>query len=152
MKNKIKNIIITLSFVLFMIAMIGGNPIRSEAKVKDGTYNFSSCMVTKFQVKNNRLTLKVSKDDTSGITKTNDENYKKYKLTVKVSKNCKYRWEEFQRMTGESNSGKSNYRKVKKSIAEDRAFYKQSGNYNNVGLSRIVVKNNQVVKLVHLYA
>lgn len=68
---------------------------------------------------------------------------------VKVSKNCKYRWEEFYRMTGESDGGKSNYRGVKKSIAEDRSVYKQSGYSSNVGLSRIIIKDNQVVKVVY---
>lgn len=87
----------------------------------------ASCMTTKFQFKNSKLTLKVSKEDNMGITRKNDENSKKYKLTMKVSKNCKYRWEEFYRMTRESDSGKSNYRDVKKSIMGDRDFYKETG-------------------------
>lgn len=151
MKTKIKNIIMTLSFVLLIIAMVGENPIRSEAKVKDGTYYFSPCMVTKFQVKNNKLTLKVSKDDDTGITKKNNESYKKYKLTANVSKNCKYRWEMFHRMTGESEVANSSYKEIKESIAWDRSTYKQSGNYNTVGSSSIVVKDGQVVKIVYLY-
>ena len=152
MKTKIKNIIMTLSFVLFIIAMVGENPIKCEAKVKNGTYYFSSCMVTKFQVKNNKLTLKVSKDDDYGITKKNNESYKKYKLTVNVSKNCKYKSEWFHRMTGESEVANSSYKEVKKSIEGDRSAYKQSGSYSNVGSSSIVVKNGQVVKIVYLYA
>lgn len=87
----------------------------------------ASCMTTKFQFKNSKLALKVSKEDNMGITRKNDENSKKYKLTMKVSKNCKYRWEEFYRMTRESDSGKSNYRDVKKSIMGDRDFYKETG-------------------------
>lgn len=178
MENKIKNIIMTLSFVLFMIAMVGGNPIRSEAKVKDGTYYFQPCMATKFQVKNNRLILKVSKaSNNSGIIKKYDKDYKGYKLKVKASKNCKYILRNYDIFTGKSNSRNVKYADVKKLIVHDRSIYKKNENYTNVildsiricqtifripgnidyllenhlthghSLSRIVVKNNQVIKI-----
>lgn len=69
MKSRIKNIFMILSFALLIITMTIEKPIRSEAATQDGTYYFSTSMTTKFQVKNNKLTLKVSKNDDSGITK-----------------------------------------------------------------------------------
>lgn len=149
MRRKIKNVIMLLSFLLLVVTIVERQTIQIEAGTKDGTYYFSSCYATKFQVKNNKLTLKVSKSDDSGITKKNDDNYKKYKLTLKVSKNCKYILEEYYRMTGESSRRRGSYSDVQESVAFDRAYYKSYGVCNTVGLSRIVVKNNRVVKMVH---
>lgn len=180
MKNKIKKIIMTVSFVLLIIVMTGETPVKTEAKVKDGTYCFPSWMVTKFQVKNNRLTLKVSKAGDSGITRKNDKDYKKYKFTVKASKNCKYILKKYDRLTGESNSKSVDCSDFEKLIARERFFYNM-GDYVNVildsiricqmicpipgniddlladplmrehSLSRMVVKNNQAVKIVYSY-
>lgn len=69
MKNKLKNFTMTLLLAVLVFASIFGNSVRAEAKVKDGIYNFTPCQVTKFQVKDGMLTLKVDKADTSGITK-----------------------------------------------------------------------------------
>lgn len=151
MKNKLKEIIMTLSLVLLVFAMAGGKSIKAEAKtVKDGAYYFSSTSTTKFQIKNNKLTLKVAKDGT-GITKVGDESFKKYKLTLKVSKNCKYRQKYYGRSTGESSVENMDYSGIKKAIAWDRQSYKETGGlYNNYGLSEIVVKNNRVTKIVYL--
>lgn len=152
MKNNFKNMILALSFALLVIAMAGGNFVSAQAAAKDGTYYFSSCMTTKFKVKNNKLTLKVSIADTSGITKKNDENYKKYKLSLKVSKDCKYSSAWFNRLDGKTTKANSSYSEVKESIDYDRSNYKNTGNCNNVAYSSIVVKNNQVVKIEYLYS
>lgn len=152
MGNKIKKYFMMLSLAILVVATVGGKAAKVEAKVKDGTYCFSSFMATKFQVKNSKLILKVSKSDSEGITKKNDKKYKKYEFSAKVSKSCKYRWEYFERGTGKSDGGSTTYNDVKKSIKEDRASYIKNGYCSNVGLSRIVVKNNKVVKIVYFFA
>lgn len=127
MRNKNKKTIMMLLFVLLVIVVAGEKPIKTEAKTTDGTYYFLPCMTTKFHVKNNRLTLKVSKDGDSGITKKNDKDYKKYKLTVKESKNCKYILKKYDMFTGKSNRKSVDYSDFKKLIASDRSFYKKRG-------------------------
>lgn len=102
MNTKIKNFLIVVSVVLLAASM----PARAAAKVQDGKYYFSPCVVTKFQIKDRILVLKIDKADSTGINKNNNKNYKKYKLKVKVSKNCKYRFMDYHRMTGESSTGK----------------------------------------------
>lgn len=141
-----------LSFVLLVIVAVGKNPIQAEAGTQDGTYYFSPVMTTKFQIKNNKLSLKVSESDPSGITKKGDEKYKKYSLKLKVSKNCKYCMEDFNRGTGKRDVQQSNYNDVKDSIKWERDAYVKDGFSENAGLSRIVVKNNKVVKIVYFFA
>lgn len=113
----------------------------------------------------------------SGIIKKYDKDYKGYKLKVRVSKNCKYILKNYDILTGKSNSRNVKYADVKKSIANDRSIYKKNKDYANVildsiricqvichipgnidyllenhltrghSLSRIVVKNNQIIKI-----
>lgn len=151
MSKKIVNLFTNISIILLIIVIIAGNTARTEAKIQDGKYNFSPCMVTKFQVKDSILVLKTDKNNTSGITKGNNKNYKKYKLKIKVAKNCKYRFMEYNRGTGESYSGKTDYQEVKKAINEDKNFYKKYGYASNVADSYIKIKNNKVVKIVYVH-
>lgn len=151
MKTKIRNLFTIVSIVLLVVIMSLKSPVVAEAKMQDGTYYFSSNVVTKFQIKDGVLVLKIDKDDTSGINKTNNANYKKYKLKVKVSKKCKYRSMEYVRGTGKSYSGKSSYKKIKNAIDGDRSFYKETGYGNNVADYCIEVKNNKVVKITYTH-
>lgn len=61
MKNRIKIFALTLLTALLVFTSVSFNPIRVEAGLKDGTYNFSPCSAAKFQIKNNTLTLKMEK-------------------------------------------------------------------------------------------
>lgn len=150
MNTKIKNFLIAVSIVLLAAAMPANNTARAEAKVQDGKYCFSPCMVTKFQIKDRVLVLKIDKTDTTGISKNNN-NYKKYKLKVKVSKNCKYRFMDYNRMTGDSLTGKMDYKEMKNAIKGDRDFYKESGYASNFANSCIDVKNNKVIKIMYVH-
>ena len=150
MNTKIRNFFTAISIVLLAAIVIVQNPARAEAKVQDGKYYFSPCTVTKFQIKNGTLVLKVDKDRMGGITKDNDKNQKTYKLKVKVAKNCKYRFMEYNRGTGESSSGKTNYKKIKEAISVNRSFYKETGSASNVADSCIEVKGNKVVKITYV--
>lgn len=150
MKNKFKSLFVMIAFVLLVVVMAGGTTVKAASAVADGSYYFSSCMVTKFQVKNNKLTLKISKKDDTGI-ENGDGSYKKYKLEVKVAKDCKYLWEDFVRGTGESSSGKTTYAEMKKAIKGDRDFYVQTSSFSNVGMSRVEVKNGKAVKIVYFH-
>jgi len=151
MNTKIKNFLIAVSIVLLTVAMPASNTARAEAKVQDGKYYFSPCMVTKFQIKDGVLVLKIDKADATGISKNNNKNYKKYKLKVKVSKNCKYRFMDYNRMTGDSLTGKMDYKEMKNAIKGDRDFYKESGYASNFADSCIDVKNNKVVKITYVH-
>ena len=112
---------------------------------------FSPCTVTKFQIKDGTLVLKMDKGDTGGITKENNKNQKIYKLKMKIAKNCKYRSMEYIRGTGESFSGKASYGEIKEAISVDRSFYKETGYANNVADSCIEVKGNKVVKIKYIH-
>lgn len=148
MKSKIKNFTMLLPVLLLMVVLIAGNTIRVDAKAQDGTYNFNSCAITKFQIRNNKLTLKVDKSD--GIT-IGDK--KLYKLNVKVSKNCKYVYEGYSRRDLGSNPEKRNltYSELKESIKFDRDWYEENGYANNLASSYLKVKNGKVAKIVYCF-
>ena len=78
MKNRIKIFALTVLTVLLVFASVSFNPIRAEAGLKDGNYYFSSCAVTKFQIKNNAMTLRTEKKAGSEITRNGDNDYKSY--------------------------------------------------------------------------
>lgn len=150
MKNKLKNFTMTLLFAVLVFASVFGSSVRTEAKSTDGVYNFTPCRVTKFQIKDGTLTLKVDKADIEGITKNNDTEYKSYKLKVKVAKNCKYITEYYQRGKGtlvEKNT--IDYKEIKDIINRERTDYNQYGYSNNVVYSYLKVKNNKVVKIAY---
>lgn len=150
MKNRIK--IFTLALLTFMLisALASENPVRAEAGLKDGTYDFSSCAVTKFQIRNNTLTLKTEKKHGSEITSNKNSEYKSYKLKARVSKNCKYILEYYGRGVGELDSRrKTDYREIKDIIDSDRSCYRETGAANNVVSSYIKVKNGMVAKIVY---
>lgn len=150
MKNRIK--IFTLALLTFMLisASVFGNPARAEARIKDGDYSFSSCAVTKFQIRNNTLTLKTEKKPGSEITRNKNSEYKSYKLKARVSKNCKYILEYYVRGVGELDSRrKTDYMEIKDIIDFDRSWYVETGAANNVLKSYIKMKNGRVVKIVY---
>lgn len=147
MKNIRGKVIILFSIFLATFVIIAVNPVYADAKVKNGTYYFSSCMTTTFKVKGGKMTLKVT--GTEGITKKGSSSFKKKKMTVKVAKNCKYYNSYFMRGTGESGKSKSTYSQVKKNISFDRSWYKENGYYNNAGLSSFVVKKGKIVKIIY---
>lgn len=150
MKNIFKAFTMTLLLALLVSASVSANPARAEAKVKDGIYGFTPSQVTKFQIKDGTMTLKVDKADLYGITKNNDQEYKSYKLKAKVSKNCKYVTETYVRGIGELDSRKiTDYNEIKGIIDMERNFYKESGYVQNVVTSYLKVKNNKVVKIVY---
>lgn len=152
MKNRIKIKIFTLALLTFMLisALASENPVRAEAGLKDGTYDFSSCAVTKFQIRNNTLTLKTEKKHGSEITSNKNSEYKSYKLKARVSKNCKYILEYYVRGVGELDSRrKTDYREIKDIIDFDRSCYRETGAANNVVSSYIKVKNGMVAKIVY---
>ena len=150
MKKIFKAFTMTLLLVLLVSASVSANPARAEAKVSDGIYGFTPSHVTKFQIKDGTMTLKVDKADLYGITKKNDQEYKSYKLKAKVSKNCKYVTETYVRGIGELDSRKiTDYNEIKSIIDMERNFYKESGYVQNVVTSYLKVKNNKVVKIVY---
>lgn len=154
MKRNMKNFLTALVFVCVAITALGGKPTRAEAKVKDGTYSFSSCMVTKFLIKNRTLTLKVAKGgDSEGITKEGDSGFKKYSMKLKVAKNCKYREEYVEKDNGRVtfDGKKSSYKGVKRAIMSDRDFYKDYGYVNNIAGVSMVVKKGKVVKIEYTF-
>ena len=57
----------------------------------------------------------------------------------------------YNRGTGESYSGKTNYQEVKKAINGDRNFYKEYGYASNFADSYIEIKNNKVVKILFVH-
>lgn len=149
MKNRIKIFALTVLTVLLVFASVSFNPIRAEAGLKDGNYYFSSCAVTKFQIKNNAMILRTEKKAGSEITRNGDNDYKSYKIKTGVSKNCKYILKYFDRRTGKADSDKSNYSEIKDIIDFDRSWYIETGSANNVVESYIKVKNGRVVKIVY---
>lgn len=148
MKREIKKFAMLLPILLLMVILTSGNAIRVDAKVQDGKYYFSSCATKKFQIKDNKLTLKVNKSKGNEIT-IGDK--KLYKLNVKVSKNCKYGYEGYSRRDMGSNPEKrgSTYSEVKELIKFDSDWYKESGYANNFTNSYIKIKNGKVVKIVY---
>ena len=137
--------------VLLVLCM--GTKTEVKAVAKDGRYSFSSCVVTKFQVKNHTLILKLSKADTGGhgITAP-DGTDNKYTLKLKIAKNCKY-YEQFssRREMAPGSVKKSSYKKIKQYISGDRKTYKESGFANNLAESVITVKNNKAVEIRYCY-
>lgn len=78
-------------------------------------------------MKNNKLTISTDKyiEDEVGIFKKGNVYNKKYKVTFKVAKNCKWVETSLNRYNGEKSSNKSSYTGVKKKIQFDRSSYKK---------------------------
>lgn len=142
MKLRLKHTIITLMMIIAAFTIINAGSINASAKVKNGTYLFSSCNTKTFKVKKNKLTIKMT-GKYGEITKKGNTTFSKKKMTVKVAKNCKYYTKYFSRTTGKQSISKSTYKKVKNYIDGD------TSKTNNVGLSEFRVKNGKVVKIIY---
>ena len=149
MKSVKSNLFLLLSICIAAFAVIVFNPLYADAKVKDGTYYFSSCRVSSFKVKGGKMTLKVAGSE--GITKKGSSSFNKKKMTVKVNKNCKYYISGYERLTGKKSRYRATYKEVKKSISFDSSWYKKNKFYNNRAYSYFVVKNGKIVKIIYFW-
>lgn len=148
-----KKLFMSLALVVCVLVSVLGYSNSAQAKSKKTKYLFSSCEVTKFSLKNNKLTIVTDKKARTkcGIYKSGDEKHKKYKVIYKVAKNCKWVESSFSRYDGTSSNSKSTYGKIKGYIQADRQFYKASGDIGNVGLCSFIVQNKKIVKVVYFY-
>lgn len=149
-----KRILIRMILTLCMLASVLGYSNSIQAKAKKTTYYFASYEVTQFKLKKNKLTIETDKNivDKTGIFKKGNEQSKKYKMTFKVAKNCKWVEAEFNRYNGSNSSSKSTYKKVRERIQFDRSWYKESGYSTNVGLCSFVVKNKKIIRVEYFYS
>lgn len=152
MRN-VKKLFMGWALVVCILASVLGYSNSAQAKSKKTTYYFSSCEVTKFNLKNNKLTIATDKrsKNKTGIYIEGNEKNKKYKVTYKVAKNCKWVEATFSRYNGKSSSSKSTYKNVKKCIKFDRNWYKENGSPNNFGLCSFVVKNKKIIKVRYFF-
>ena len=152
MRN-VKKLFVCLAMLLCVLAPVLGYSNSVQAKSKETTYYFSSCEVSKFNLKNNKLTIVIDKKmkNRNGIYKKGHKKNKKYKVTYKVAKNCKWVEESFCRGNGKSERKKSTYKKVKKSIQFDHSFSKEWGEISNRGLCSFIVKNKKIIKVKYFY-
>ncbi len=150
MRN-VRKLLMGLALVVCVIASVLGYSNSAQAKSKKTTYFFSSNDITKFQLKNNKLTIVSDKksEHKIGIYRKENENKKKYKVTYKVAKNCK--WVGVYYHGGKFYSSKSSYKNVKKNIKYDHNWYKETGNMKNRGLCSFVVKNNKIVRVEYFF-
>ena len=83
MKKMIRQLLFAFAFIITAFIMVNVSFVDAKAKVKDGTYYFSSAYTSKFKVKNNKLTIKM-KGKYGKITKKGNSSFSKKKITVKI--------------------------------------------------------------------
>ena len=119
---------------------------KKKKTVVDGRYFFCPADCTKFVVKNKKLYVEVGGDH---IQEGIDGEKTRKKMTVKVSKKCKYYKDTFDLKTGEKSSKKLSYKKVAKLITKERANHLRTGTYSTVGKSYFVVRDGKIVKMAY---
>lgn len=98
--------------------------------------------ITKFKVSGNKLVLKAVKEWNDGIT-INGKSLKKQKLSLKLSKSCKWS----QSTPGSTDYKYLSYKTMRRFLLIERKEFKKYGEYDSGSGLFISVKNGKVIRV-----
>ena len=145
MKTVKKSLMTVVSLCLCAIIVCVGLTETVEAKSQNVVYQTYGDCISKFSVKDGRLTVK-----TTWPFKKNGNATEKKNLSYPLAENCK--WEKYSIGVKLNYEGKTSYKKLKKEVKEQYAIGQQYGSYDSPTRIEIVIKNKKVVKVKAIYS
>lgn len=137
MKKRLFSLLIVLTIIF---AALNVNEVQAASKSKNKVYCIHPADIVQFKKAKGKLTIKVSKDGRIALGKMGEKGaIKKKKITLKLSKKCKWRYG--------YTSTPPTYKKA--SYSKIRSEVKAARGYLDAGfVIQVVVKNNKVVKVI----
>ena len=145
--KRVLSLVMAIAFVLGMIC-INKTDVDAATSIPDGEYDFASSFTTKFYKKNGYLYIKMGGNGKNSRCDVYMPLCDRTVMKVKVSKKCKCYFKKF-KMGDRSKGKKTTFAKIKKRVQYNRKMRKIDFYRIDTMATRIVIKNGQVVEIIH---